>query len=263
MTRQSARLAILAVLAETRTERYRPCKTHDTTDRVDHGRTCEVMEAHRGQPAAAPYPVAIHRIDEGRDDERVDQVRLELETLGHRSGHDRGGRGSKDHLEHEVAIHGDVVSVTAERELTPADEARLVRTVHECPPDREVGERPHGHVEQILHHQVVRVLGPAEAGFHHREPCLHEEDQEAGHQHPDERRRRCRICCKSRGSCGITGGERRPGDREQHDREQADTRDATTHCVTPPPSRVLDAGRASWTCRFTVGGACFGSVART
>ena len=56
------------------------------------GRSGEVLEAHRVQPAAAPCPGADDRVDECGQHQGEDEERPELDPLGQRTGDDgRGG----------------------------------------------------------------------------------------------------------------------------------------------------------------------------
>ena len=48
------------------------------------------------------------------------------------------------------------------------------------------GEHAHAVDHEVRHHDVHGALGPAEAGLHHGEACLHEHDQVAGDQRPDD-----------------------------------------------------------------------------
>jgi hypothetical protein len=44
---------------------------------------------------------------------------------------------------------------------------------------------PTAEVENVLHENVGRILGPDETRLDHPEPGLHEEDQERSQEHPE------------------------------------------------------------------------------
>ena len=85
---------------------------------------------HRGaelrQPAAAPDPHAVDRVDDsGHEDAHRDE-RRELPALGHGAGDDRRGGVHEDELEQEEREDADVVGAVAERaeqEALVAEEA--------------------------------------------------------------------------------------------------------------------------------------------
>src|SRR5690606_10273130 len=60
-------LAVLAVLAEARTEHPGADEGRPATHRVHHGGAGEVVEAHGVEEAAAPFPRAGHRVHEGHE----------------------------------------------------------------------------------------------------------------------------------------------------------------------------------------------------
>ena len=88
-----------------------------------------------GEPAAAPHPVAVDRIEEHRGEQAPDYERAELPALGHGPRGD-GGRGVHEHqLEEEESEHGHVVGSAAQVE----DEDLLVLLLFQ-----PVGERGSG-----------------------------------------------------------------------------------------------------------------------
>ena len=94
------RLAVGAVLAATRAEQQQHGERAGGADQVDHRRAGEVLhrELH-GQPAAAEDPVRADRVDQRREDDRVDHVDAELDALERRAPDDRQRHGAEHELE--------------------------------------------------------------------------------------------------------------------------------------------------------------------
>ena len=75
-----------------------------SADRVYHGRPGKVDKAELFEPAAAfvettPGPTAKNRVNEGTDENSIDQVAAKLGTFGHGAGTNRRRRAGKHHLE--------------------------------------------------------------------------------------------------------------------------------------------------------------------
>ena len=92
VARNRVRLAVVAVLADAGPQRNRAREGDPAAYGVDDRGAGEVVEAKLLKPAlrrraskAAPHPVSAHGIDEARDDDRVDEVALELDALGDRA----------------------------------------------------------------------------------------------------------------------------------------------------------------------------------
>ena len=136
-------LAVRRVLAEARPEHQDAGQRRPAADAVHDGRSGEIPEAGRRQPAAAPDPVAGDRIDERDQQKREDDEREVLDPFGHRAGHDRRGRSGKDELEEElreernagprdrlvgasvgVTGGGTVVGTADQKQAFPADRTR-------------------------------------------------------------------------------------------------------------------------------------------
>ena len=121
----------------------------------------------------------------------------------------RPGGVHEHHLEQEQREDADVVGVAAQEEALEAEEAEGVaeqvdgELVVERRGAAERGDRADAahlqreaadpvaeHADRIDHevhaHRVRGVLRAGEAGLDHREPGLHEHDEEAGEQRPDE-----------------------------------------------------------------------------
>ncbi len=60
------------------------------------------------------------------------------------------------------------------------------RTHLDCETYDPVGEEPAGVHKEVHHVRVIRILYPGKSRFHHREARLHEHDQEAADQRPNE-----------------------------------------------------------------------------
>src|SRR5205814_2524987 len=61
------------------------------------------------QPAAAPHPAAVDRVDEGADEEAEDEEAPEGPAFGEGAGGDGGGGVHEDHHEQEPDDGGAVV----------------------------------------------------------------------------------------------------------------------------------------------------------
>ena len=111
-----------------------PASAGHAAHQVHHGGTGEVdvpvteaeLLAQRGQPAAAPDPVAEQRVDDHRHEEPEDEERRPLPALGHGAGRDRAGGVHEHHLEEEQREHADVVGVAAQEEALHAEEPERV-----------------------------------------------------------------------------------------------------------------------------------------
>ena len=146
---------VLVELADPRAENDRPGQGRDAAGHVDDRRTGEIdvsvaqaeVRAQVGQPAAAPDPAGVDRVDEHREEEAVDHERGELPAFGHGAGRDRGGRVHEDHLEEEHRQDGHVVGLTGQEEAGVAED--LERLAEELELDHvvehvgavEVGDR--------------------------------------------------------------------------------------------------------------------------
>ena len=110
-------LAVLVILADPGPQDLSAHPSGNAAYHVDGGGACEVMEAQLGQPAAAPDPVAGHRVNDQGDHQGVDAVGDEFGPLRHGAGDDGGRRGAEDRLEdkeggqrHAIRQNGGVVA---------------------------------------------------------------------------------------------------------------------------------------------------------
>ncbi len=215
-------LAVSAVLADAGPEHDGTHQGSPPASGVHDGRAGEVRERELAlrKPAATPAPAEHHRVDEGGDDQRVEEVRLELRALGHGTRHDRGCRGGKRGLEEEErrrrqVKYGDTLSVLDARDADahPAEPAAqsLVAEANGVADQSERQDASHA-VHQVLHHDVADVLGPGEASLNEGEPGLHEEHKHTGEEHPDvvedDLAGEALLLCRRRPSEGHQGGHR-------------------------------------------------------
>jgi hypothetical protein len=76
---------------------------------VDDCRTGKIGEAHFREPATAPGPGTLDRVDDRGQQDDEQHERPQLDALGHRAGNDRGGGCHEDHLEEPVRSYGVAV----------------------------------------------------------------------------------------------------------------------------------------------------------
>ena len=191
--------AALVVFTVARTQDYRPNQCQHSTNGMHHGGTCEVMEGDAecihhertgvciAEPAAAPRPMSLHRIDDEGDEETVDAIHGKLGALRHGTGHDGGRRGAEDGLENQEALGGQSRIVGIEREVAEvghSHEARPVAAEHEAEAHEPEEHRTDHEVHEILEEYVRRVLAPRKTGLTQREAGLHEEHEHRCKQHP-------------------------------------------------------------------------------
>ena len=197
MPRDSPAASVLRIFADTRTERHGSDQSKHTTHAVHDGRACEVVERvaeHRhhpgtftavAQPAAAPGPVTLHRIDNQRDERTINQIHREFRPLRHRTAHDRGTRGTEHRLENKESLHGQAAFI--ETEITPVwrtDKSRAVASEHESESDEKEQERTEHEINKVLHQYIRRVFTSCESCLTQGEPWLHPENQHGSQQHP-------------------------------------------------------------------------------
>ncbi len=123
MSGDRTRRAVLGVLAKPRPENDGASQSDESADSVHDAGTCEVEVAKVAEPAAAPHPVSVDRIEECGDRDRVYEIRRELESLGYCARDDRCCGGGEHHLEHEVTVERDVVEIAGHEPAIGTDEA--------------------------------------------------------------------------------------------------------------------------------------------
>jgi hypothetical protein len=195
VTGDGHRASLIVVLAEARSEEQGPRQRRHRAGEVDDRRAGEVLHSELGQPAAAPDPVPHQRVDDASEDYREYHVHRELGPLEHRAPDDRQGHSAERHLEEELG---------RERDLGPREPGvdvvdRACRRVEEPalrPHDGVAGaegdREPHGpeqercdrEVHEYLRYHAPDVLHPREADLQHREPRLHEQDQDRRYEDP-------------------------------------------------------------------------------
>ena len=209
---------VLVELADPRPQDHRAGQCTPAADRMDDAGAREVDVAHTqaeaaelAEEAAAPRPRGVHRIEQGRDEQAVDDERLEPEPFGHGPGRDGRRRVHEHELEQEEGDHPDVVGGATEHEAraagkpplgaAQADREHLVKRLEsaevghpdgaqaaegEPEADEEEAHDADGVDHEVHAHRVHRVLGPGEARLDQREAGLHEHDQEARDEQPRE-----------------------------------------------------------------------------
>lgn len=190
MTRNCLRLAVLAVLADTRTKECSANQSSYAADHVYSSGAGKVMEAELSQPAAAPNPVAGNWINDRTDDHGIDAVRAELGSLCHSTGND-GRCGCTEHsLENQG---GEAALAAVGHEVKAADECTGAAE-HDAKANQPINRRAERKVHQVFHDDVAGILGTGEAGFHHRKACLHKEYERRAEQRPRRVYGRGMIC---------------------------------------------------------------------
>jgi len=164
----------------------RPDQSRNATHGVHDGRPGKIVETEIGEPSTAPHPVADDRIDEGGDQERVDQIRDEPHSLGHRTGDDRSDGSSEDRLEQPEGLQGQSIDRGFGTRQRPALEAheRPLATVHQSVSEQEEPQCGEAEVEHVLHQGIGSVLRSDESRFDHSEAGLHQEHEKRGNEHP-------------------------------------------------------------------------------
>ena len=148
-------LAVLTVLADARAQHLCADQRADAANHVHRRGAGEIVEAHLRQPAAAPDPMAGHRVDEQRDRRGIDAIGGELRALGHRPGHDGGRRGAEHRLEDgegpDRHARGQRVGVVLHDEGVDPAEGRRARAEHDAEAEQPVQRRADAEVHQVLH----------------------------------------------------------------------------------------------------------------
>ena len=191
VTRNSAALAVLAILADTGTKGQGTNQSQYTAHAMHNGRTGKIVEHitkgrhHKAvgcivaEPAATPGPVTFDGVDEQRDDCTIDEIHRELGALGHGTAHD-GGRGGTEHrLENQETLNGQIAFV--ETQVAPVGHAdktsQRIASEHEAEAEEEEQERAEHKVDKVLHQDVGRVLTTRKTCFTQRKARLHPENQ--------------------------------------------------------------------------------------
>ncbi len=153
---------------------------------------------------------------------------LEVETLCHGPGRNRGRGVHEDHLENEECQDTEVGRKPGEKETGGAHDAPLVANadaavkqpapvtqrrrrkcpcahivdfgidmIHcaklECKTNEEVADSANTEDHNVHHHGMRHVLGTGEACLHKRKARLHEEDQECRQHDPERIQARGRV----------------------------------------------------------------------
>ena len=219
-----------------------------TANAVYERGTGEVVEAHRVQPAAAPFPGADPGVDQAHVQHREDHERAQLDAFGHGAGND-SGRSCREHglkqkvrpirVAYVVSLR-DARVVGAQPEAREAQKAVEVARVHQVKADVGVADNPEADDEGILEQDVDGVFLLRQPAFQRGETQVHDEDQAGAEHHPQivggENAhghafiggRRCWRCFGGHSfsgrRCGYgvlgQGRCRREGDRERDEEQQ-------------------------------------------
>ena len=122
VTEDRVRLAVLSELADTRTDHLCTNEGAQTADHVDTCGTSEVNEAHLSQPAAAPDPVSLDRVNDRADNAGVDAVAEEFRSFCHRAGNDSCGSRAENEVEHELSTSVEVRETAENVEVRNTDQ---------------------------------------------------------------------------------------------------------------------------------------------
>ena len=167
---------LLAELADTGAKDLGAHQSGDAAHHVNGAGAGKIVEAQLSQPAAAPDPVRLDGIDQGRDDAGVDAVTQEFGTLCHSAGDDGRRSGAEDQIEYEV---GPVEAPIGCEDIKAglADQADQILTQQEAEADENEDHCTDTEVHQVLHDDVTCIFGAGKASFHHGKAGLHPEDQ--------------------------------------------------------------------------------------
>jgi len=151
-------------------------------ERVDHRAAGEVVESHAGEPATGPDEAVRNRVDDARDDGCVDDVHPWPGAAGDRAGDDvRGGDGehAAEQPRHpRVRVGGRVDVRERPGEVEAAAPGEFPDERGDRRADSEVRGEPDDERDERLRELVGDVLRAHLSGLKHREPGLHEEDEE-------------------------------------------------------------------------------------
>ena len=93
---------IVAKFTFTRSDDDGTGESRPTTNGVNDRRSGEIGETHLAEPATAPCPRPLNRVNKSGQENGEDQEREHFHTFGNSTGYDRCGRRHEDHLEEPV-----------------------------------------------------------------------------------------------------------------------------------------------------------------
>ena len=136
-------------------------ETSYSTSQMDNARTCEILITLTSEPASTPGPCDNYWVDEAGAEEGEEQVGVDLDSLGERSGDDGGSRASESILEEP---RGVVHTFTSSEEELTADKATSSffgsvtesegKSITACPPN----ESTDASIHTVLQENVLVVL---------------------------------------------------------------------------------------------------------
>ena len=201
MARHRLRFTILGETTRARSEHNRTRQSGKATDRMHQDRTCEIIEAHRVKPAAAPFPEPADRVDQTGDNGTVDQIRTELHAARDTAGDNRRRRRCKGHLEQKIDLRMQdarrrCISHLADTDTAPPQESADYRVpVHQPITDQIVQQHTDTQIHHILEQNVDGILRRVKSRLNHGEARLHEDHQHRAKEKEEiiNRKRRERV----------------------------------------------------------------------
>ena len=157
----------------------------DTADHVDDTGTGEIVErcGKLRQPAAAPYPVCLDRIDDCRDHCGIDTIGNELCTFCHGTGNNRCRCCAEYQVEYETGpVKVCIVRENVETRL--ADDADQIFAAQQTETDQNEYHCAETKVHEVFHNNVAGVLRSGETSLNHCKTALHKEYQCRTDQEP-------------------------------------------------------------------------------
>mmetsp|Transcript_54471 Transcript_54471/g.133147 ORF Transcript_54471/g.133147 Transcript_54471/m.133147 type:complete len:356 (-) Transcript_54471:181-1248(-) len=144
------------------------------------------------EPSCAPHPVHDDGVDEGGDEDGVDEVGRDLAALRHAARHDRGGSSSESPLKEERCP--SVLPPRAPRPVIDLRQGKVGLSNHatgRLAVGEAVANEPEHDgcargIEDVLEEDVDHVLAGDGARLEHAEAGLHEEDERAAQHQPQQ-----------------------------------------------------------------------------
>lgn len=156
-------------------------ETSYSTGQMDDTRTCKILIVPGTEPATSPGPCDDYWVDEAGTEEGEEQVCVDLDSLGERSGDDSGSRASESILEEP---HGVVHIRTSGEEVLTADEASIDiaegKSITACPPNESTDASIHA----VFKQNVLVVFESNGSSLKQCKSSLHEKDYNTREQKP-------------------------------------------------------------------------------
>lgn len=181
--------------SDARTDENRSRESRPAADAMHERRSREVVEIQIREPASAPAPRTDDRINEGDENQREQQIRIELRSSRHRAGNDgrarRGEHSLKEKVrpERERSVIRERIAFrrfqpeTGESEEMPELPAALAR-IHQRETAHGVSQKADRRHHRVFEQNVRAVFRAGKPGFHRRETQVHHENEHPAEQHP-------------------------------------------------------------------------------